>query len=90
MTTVHQDALFTVTLTDQPGMVHGIKGTDPWVIQCDGCDLTLTKGDREPLVIFLGRIIFNPQHDGGKARMCPDCWHNQGWTYAPHTGWQPA
>ena len=89
MTTAQQDALFTVTLPDAPGMVHGIKNTDPWVIQCDGCGHILTKGERESLVIFLGRIIFNLQHDGGKARMCPDCWKHHGWIdRSPHAGWE--
>ncbi|GAA1450389.1 hypothetical protein ACFP47_10285 [Nesterenkonia lacusekhoensis] len=89
MTTVHQDALFTVTLPDEPGMVHGIKSTDPWVIQCDGCGHILTKGDREPLVIFLGRIIFNPRvYQDDPRRMCADCWRNEGWEHTPHSGWQ--
>lgn len=89
VTTVHQDALFPVMLPDSPGYVHGIKNTDPWVIQCDGCGLTHTKEDREPLVTFLGRIIFNLQHDGGESRMCPDCWKHHGWIdRSPHAGWE--
>lgn len=90
-TTAPQDALFPMALPDQPGMVHGIKSTDPWVIQCDGCALTLTKGEREPLGIFLSRIVFNPRvYQDDPRRLCADCWRAAGWTRAPHTGWQPA
>ena len=90
-TTTPQDALFTVTLPDEPGMVHGIKSTGPWVIQCDGCGLILTKGERETVVIFLSRIIFNPRvYQDDPRRMCADCWQAEGWTHRPRTGWQPA
>lgn len=88
-TTVAQDALFPAMLPDATGLVHGIKGTDPWVIQCDGCGLTHTKEDREPLVLLLSRIIFNPRvYQDDPRRMCVDCWRHEGWEHAPHTGWQ--
>lgn len=85
--TTEQPQLIPDLLPDIPGLVHGIKGCDPYVIQCDDCGLVLTKGDREPLVIFLYRICFNPRDDDDR-RLCADCWREAGWGHTASQGWR--
>lgn len=60
-------------LPDLPGCAHGIKGRDPWVVQCDGCGLTITHDGREPKPTFFQRIHFD-RHDQYTQRLCQSCW----------------
>ena len=59
-------------LPDLPGCTHGVVGRDPWVIQCDGCGLTIRYDGREHKAIFFRRITFYPKVPG--RRMCEPCW----------------
>lgn len=57
-----------------PGMVHGIVGRDPWVVQCDGCGGTETS---EHLILAVHYAEFNPRlyGKGDRRRLCDDCAH---------------
>lgn len=62
---------FTDLMPDAEGCIHGIKGIDPDVVQCDHCRLTLTR-ETDPLVTFLQRIRFHPKTRDG-LRLCRTC-----------------
>lgn len=56
-----------------PGLVHGIVGCDPWVVQCDGCAATETVR-----VVALTSIFFNTS-DADARRLCGGCRLRAGW-----------
>ena len=60
---------------DLPGVVHGIVGRDPWVVQCDGCGLVQTHGW---LTVAGQNICFDPEDTG--RRLCPGCRAAERWT----------
>lgn len=65
-------------LPDLPDSVHGIKATDPWVVQCDGCAQTFTS-DRG-LLFAAKQATFKAWPHGDTRRMCTDCWKDCGVT----------
>lgn len=65
-------------LPDMPGLVHGIKGVEPYVLQCDGCLAVFLQGDI-PLVSFLHTVRFHhPERGQFNRRMCAECWGAEG------------
>lgn len=67
----------TEILPDIPGIVHGVKSVDPYVLQCDGCLAVFVQGDA-PLVTFLQDVTFHYSQPGN--RMCAVCWGAEGVT----------
>lgn len=59
-----------------PGKVHGIVGTDPWTIQCDGC---LCTWSHEHLILVVHKAEFNPRDKWDDRRLCDDCADEAGW-----------
>lgn len=65
-------------LPDLPDSVHGIKGTDPWMVQCDGCADKFTSDHG---LLFAARgALFLAHSRGDTRRMCSDCWAGVGVT----------
>lgn len=56
------------------GLVHGLVGRNPWVIQCDGCGRTEA---RVVLILCNTRFHINPETDS--RRLCPDCQQRARW-----------
>lgn len=69
-------------LPDVPGLVHGVKGKNPWRVQCDGC-LTVFSG--EWLLPVAKSAVFN-NRSGSSDRLCHPCWEERGW-HDGYEGW---
>lgn len=72
-----------VALDDLLGYVHGVKGKNPWVVQCDDC-LTCFSGDW--LLGVAKSAVFN-NREGSKDRLCYPCWEKRGWVDT-YQGWE--
>ena len=76
-------ALFPQILPDLPVLVHGIKGRDPWLVQCDDC---LTVFEEQHLSLAVRKAVFSSRLPG--FRLCDDCWVGCGFIH-PGGHWRP-
>jgi len=75
----------TAAYPDIPGLVHGIVGTNPTRVQCDGCR-RVAVGSSLALTVMTSGIVFNAKSGTGQ-RMCGECWKDAGWV-EDYYGWK--